>query len=192
MATVTGLMTDEEYLALPDDPDLDRELIEGELRERAMTARSCAHTIVSSNLACSLTNWLRLQPPPCGIVVTGDARIRLTVDPSTFVGVDLAYVAAEVVPKDPRKAGFIDGPPRLVIEILSPTDKASDVAEKVERYLAGGVPLIWIVDPWFSTVTVHRPDARPQLFNLDQEATAEPHLPGFPVAVAEILAGLGA
>jgi len=192
MATVSRFMTEEEFLALPDDPDCDRELIRGELRERAITTRACAHTIVTTNLGYFLKAWQRLQPVPRGWVLTGDARIRLGTDPSSFVGADLAYVAADARPSDGRKARFIDGPPLLVIEILSPSDEADDVADKIELYLAAGVSLVWIVDPRFSTVTVHRPDARPQLFNVDQEITAEPRLPGFRVAVAEIFENLDA
>jgi Uma2 family endonuclease len=48
------------------------------------------------------------------------------------------------------------------------------------------VALVWIIDPVLRTVTVCRPDAEPALFNVNQELTAEPHLPGFRVAVAEI------
>ena len=192
MATVSKLMTEKEFLALPDDSEIDRELIEGELRERAVTTRGCAHTVVSSNIGYHLMSWQRLQPPPRGWVMTGDARIRLATDPSTFVGADFAYVAPAVRPKGGRKAKFVDGPPSLVIEILSPTDEAEDIADKIERYLAAGVPLVWIVDPRLSTVIVHRPDARPRLFNLDEELTAETHLPGFRVAVAEVFADLDA
>jgi hypothetical protein len=35
-------------------------------------------------------------------------------------------------------------------------------------------------------VTVHRPGAEPELFNVRQEISAEPHLPGFRVPVARI------
>ena len=54
------------------------------------------------------------------------------------------------------------------------------------------MPIVWVVDPSFSTVTVYRPDAKPQLFNADQEITAEPHLPGLRFAVAELFEAAGA
>lgn len=155
-----------------------------------MTTRACAHTIVSSKIGYLLWTWQYLQPPPHGWVMTGDARIRLGTNPSSFVGADLAYVAADARPSAGRKARFIDKPPLLVIEILSPSDESEEIADKIELYLAAGVPLVWIVDARLSTVTVHRPDAPPQLFNVNQEITAEPHLPGFRVSVAEIFADL--
>ena len=63
-----------------------------------------------------------------------------------------------------------------------------DVMGKIEEYLQTGVKLVWCVEPTLSTVTVYRPDAAPATFNLHDEITAEPHLPGFRVAVAEIFA----
>jgi Uma2 family endonuclease len=73
----------------------------------------------------------------------------------------------------------------LVAEVLSPSDKHEDVTERVEEYLDAVVAIVWIVDPDFDTVTVHRPKVRPQMFNRDDELSAEPHLPGFRVQVAE-------
>lgn len=191
MATVPQFMTEEEFLALPDDDGVERELIRGVLRERpSMTTRGCAHTVVTTNISCLLKVWQKSQAHPRGWVMTGDARIRIRLEPTSFVGADFAYIPAETRPSNPRKARNIEGPPLLIIEILSPSDKQEDIADKVSEYLDAGVPLVWIVDPRFSTVIVHRPDARPQLFNVDQEITAEPHLPGFRVAVADFFEDL--
>ena len=61
------------------------------------------------------------------------------------------------------------------------------VTSKIDEYRQTGVRLVWYVEPTFSTITVHRPDAAPISFNVHDELTAEPHLPGFRVAVADIL-----
>ena len=75
-----------------------------------------------------------------------------------------------------------------MVELLSPSDTAEAVAEKVREYVEAGVPLIWYVDPALRSVTAYRPDGRHMLFNTHQELTAEPELPGFRVPVAEIFA----
>lgn len=54
--------------------------------------------------------------------------------------------------------------------------------------LEAGVPLVWLIEPVFGTITVYRLGAEPEFFNKRQDITAEPHLPGFRVAVAEIFA----
>ncbi len=183
-------MTEDEFLALPDDDGVDRELIRGELRERPSTLRDFAPSVILANVAYHFQFWRRRQAEPRGLVLGCDALVRLRRDPPTFVGVDVAYVSAEGKPASPRRAKYVDGPPVLVVEVLSPHDQHEDIADKVSEYLDAGVPLVWIVDPRFSTAIVHRPDARPQLFNVDQEITAEPHLPGFRVAVADFFEDL--
>ena len=60
------------------------------------------------------------------------------------------------------------------------------MVEKIRAYLDAGVALVWLVDPDFRTVIVYRPDAAPQMFNVQQELSGEPHLPGFRTAVARI------
>jgi Uma2 family endonuclease len=76
----------------------------------------------------------------------------------------------------------------LAVEVLSPTDKQEEIIEKIESYLEAGVRFLWLAEARFRTITVHRPDAPPQLFNEAQFIDAEPHLPGFRVAVSEFFA----
>ena len=190
MATVSRFMSEEEFLALPEDDGIERELIRGELRERPKTTRAYAHSILVINIGLHLKLCNRQRPEPrepWSGQRPGFASVEIH---STFVGVDVAYISPAARPAHPRKAGYVDGPPVLVVEVLSPSDKQEEIADKVAEYLDAGVPIVWIVDPSFSTVTVYRPDAKPQLFNADQEITAEPHLPGLRVAVADFFEDL--
>jgi Uma2 family endonuclease len=188
MSIASKPITTEELLAMPDD-GVDREIIRGELRESPMTTRAKPHCRTMTNLARLLGNWLLAQPAPRGSLYTGDVRVRLRRDPDTFVGADLAYVSFEVDSRSDPGATFIDGPPVLAIEILSSSDTVESIGEKNREYLAAGVSLVWELNPLYRTVTVHRPDAFPVLFNAEQSLSAEPHLPGFQTAVADIFAG---
>ena len=58
--------------------------------------------------------------------------------------------------------------------------------EKIEQYLSAGVALVWVINPRFCTVQVYRPDGQHEMLNAHDELTAEPHLPGFRVAVRQI------
>lgn len=151
-----------------------------------MTRRNRRHTRTSTLLAHVLQDWLRRQPLPRGEILTGDAAFRLARNPDTLVGIDLAYISAEQAARIPDAVSFIDGAPVLAIEILSPSDKHEEVVEKIELYLSTGVALVWVVDPDLRTVAVHRPETAPVLFNVLQDLTAEPHLPGFRVPVSEL------
>ena len=46
--------------------------------------------------------------------------------------------------------------PDLAVEVVSPTNLASEIQEKALQYLEGGSRLIWIADPSAGTVTVYR------------------------------------
>ncbi len=178
-------MTTEELLALPEDGKR-RWLIRGALRESSCAFHDRRHGATLTRVASLLCEWLHRQLPPRGEVLTGDAGFRLRRDPDTSVGIDLAYISAELAAATPDDVRLIDGAPTLAVEILSPSNTNEEVTEKVREYLEAGVALLWVIDPHLFTVQVYRPDARPALFNADQELTGEPHLPGFRVPVARL------
>jgi Uma2 family endonuclease len=185
MATVITPMTTEEMLALPDN-GTDRWLIKGELRERPMTVRNRFHSRVLIRVGKFLDNWLDQQPQPRGQVLGGEAGVRLSHNPDTTVGIDVVYVSSEVVVQQTDETTLIDGVPTLAVEILSPNDTVEEIEDKLTSYRDAGVPLVWIVNPYQRTVTVHRPSAEPEMVNAQQELSGEPHLPGFRVPVARL------
>jgi Uma2 family endonuclease len=174
-------MTIEEFLALPDD-GVERDLIRGELREREMTRRGRRHARTEIQIGSCLKNWLDSRTGLVGEVVGGEAGFILTRNPPSGVGIDVAYVSAEVAARAPE-AAYFEGPPVLAVEILSPSDTQEEIDEKVAVYLESGVKIVWVVNPRFKTVTVYRPDLQPALFNENQTIDAEPHLPGFRACV---------
>jgi len=179
------LMTTEEMLALPDN-GMERWLIRGQLREKPRTVRNRWHSETLIRIGYLLEKWLEDPPGPRGKVLGGEAGCRLRRHPDVTVGIDVVYISAELAAHQPKDTSLIDGVPTLAVEILSPNDRVEEIAEKVDEYLRAGVALVWVVDPHFCTVDVYRPDAAPVRFNVEQELTAEPHLPGFRVPVAHV------
>jgi len=184
-AAPPALMTAEEFLALPEN-DTERMLIRGRLWEKPMTRRNRWHSRTEASIAYLLRAWLETQPEPHGGIYSGEAGCRLRSDPSSIVGIDVCYISAELAAQDPDDTRLIDGSPVLAVEILSPSDKQDEITAKVDEYLSSGVQLIWVVDPHFKTVVVHRPDGPPEMFAGEDEMSADPHLPGFHIAVADI------
>ena len=185
MATVTTPRTAEDLLAMPDD-GMERWLIAGELRERPMTVRNRFHSRTMILVGTELELWLRQQSPPRGQVLGGEAGVRLSRDPETMVGVDVVYVSADVIVRQTDETTLIEGVPTLAVEILSPNDTIEEIHEKIRVYQSAGVPLLWILNPYDHTVTVYRPDGKLEWFNVHQELSGEPHLPGFRVPVARL------
>ncbi len=183
--TTPALLTTDDLLAMPDN-GTERWLINGQLRERPMTVRNRFHSRIMARITQFLGNWLDGQPEPRGQVLCGEVGVRLRRDPDTTVGVDVVYVAAEVLARQTDETTLVEGIPLLAAEILSPNDVLEDIHEKIDAYLRAGVALIWVIDPYDHTVRIYRPNEEPVLVNVRQELTAEPHLPGFRVPVARL------
>jgi len=181
--TVRRTMSEEEFLALPDD-GVERWLIDGEVREFGMTMRNFSHSHATARVTRFLDTWLDTQPEPIGAIICGEAGVRLAS--GRLVGVDVAYVAAGLEVTEASTRTIVDGTPTLVVEILSPSDTRERVTEKLRTYATAMVPIVWKLDPDDKTVTVYQPGMPPVLFNETQELTAEPHLPGFRVKVADL------
>jgi len=181
-------MTVEEFLALPDD-GVHRELIRGKVRvwgDKSVTVRNRFHATVESLIAHFLWAWIENRPKPSGQVVSGEAAFWLRGTRESAVGIDVAYVSAEMVAATPADRSIFQGPPVLAVEILSPSDKYKDFADKLALYLEAGVSVVWEVDPRLRVVRVHRPGPGPEMYNASQVLTSEPELPGFRVAVGSL------
>jgi len=181
-----SLMTCEELLNLPDEDGIERWLIDGELRERSVPWHSPGHGVAVAGLCYVLGSWARSQPKPRGKVYGYGAPNRLRRGPDTMLFPDASFAAVELESRTPPGAAFLDGPPVLAVEVPDFEDRCGDVSEKIQEYLGNGVDAVWVVDPWFDTVTVFRPRSKPELFTADQELTAEAYLPGLCFTVSEL------
>jgi Uma2 family endonuclease len=174
----------EEFLSLPQD-GMDRWAIRAELREKPWTPRALRHAQTMSALATELGNWCDQQPER-GAVLVCLPFVCLPLEALTVVGVDAVYLAPSLLASQRPTMPFVEGVPTLAVEILAPDDTVGEIDEKVDAYLAAGVPLVWIIEPRRQTVTVVTPGDEPVLFNIRQDVAAEPHLPGFRIPVARL------
>ena len=184
-AVAPARMTVEEFLALPDD-GIDRMLIDGRLVEMGMTRRNRWHSRVTTRVAKFLDNWLDSRPTPRGKVLTGDAGFCLPDGSETVVGIDIAYVSADVLAQQTDESAIVQGIPVLAVEVLSPSDTQENIKLKMKKYRRSRVPLVWLIDTDDRTVMVYRAGAKPKLVDDTMELSGEPELPGFTVAVARL------
>lgn len=82
--------------------------------------------------------------------------------------------------------GFIDGPPTLAIEVISPTDEWWKVEDKVKLYLEAGTKAVWLIEPRRCSVTVRRPHSVPMDYVEGDIVPGGEILPGFELLVKEI------
>lgn len=101
---------------------------------------------------------------------------------------DGSFVAAGHLPGDQSPPGYIEVPPDLTFEVVSPGERAEELEEKIADFRSVGVRLIWVVYPATRTVLVRRLDR--SCAELDESGTlsGEDVLPGFTCPVAELFA----
>lgn len=82
------------------------------------------------------------------------APIGVTLDDENGLQPDLVYVSREREAILSKRG--IEGPPDLVVEILSPSTRSRDRGIKMRRYAAAGVPHCWLVDPRTRALEAYR------------------------------------
>ncbi len=107
-------------------------------------------------------------------------------DPPSHLRPDLAFVRADRLRPEDLDSGYYDIIPDLVVEVLSPSNRSADIADKVERYQRAGVQLIWVVDPRRRSVAVHTLGQEPTTLSDIDELDGGAVLPGFRIAVWDI------
>ena len=152
MASRERLVTVEEFARIPDD-DHRYELAEG--RVIRMSPPGSRHAAMATRLASLLDR--HVEEHGLGVVMNSGG-FHLASRPDTVREPDVAFVRAERIPASGVPDGFWPGPADLAVEIRSPGDRPSEIAAKVNEYLARGVRLVWVVDPKAGTITVHQPN----------------------------------
>ena len=70
--------------------------------------------------------------------------------------------------------------------MISSHDEFGEVTEKIEEYLAAGIPLVWVIDPENEIVLIHRKDGTVTKLHKQDELSGEDILPGFRCKVVEL------
>jgi Uma2 family endonuclease len=173
-------MTAEELFELPDD-GMRHELVEGELH--TMTPAGESHGWVALGIGAKIFD--HVERAGLGRAYAAETGFLLHRDPDTVRAPDVAFVARERLPGEPAR-GFAELAPDLVVEVVSPSDRASDVASKATTWLDAGVRLVWVVDPQARLAAVHRPGGTVTVLREDGVLDGEDVLPGFRLPLSEL------
>ncbi len=161
MATQTTLTLDQ-FLALPEREDGSHyELSNGELI--TLPPPGFEHGAILARITMLFG---RMLPESEYIVVSGDAGFLLDPNPeaATIRGADIAVNRrADVGANLPK--GWFPGAPLLAVEVVSPSNTASDLHLKVRQYFEAGAREVWLVYPDTQTLYVYSAERRdPQVF----------------------------
>lgn len=122
----------EEYLSTTYDPDCD--YVDGEVLERN------TGEVDHSRLQMLIGGYFLVREKLWGITALPEVRVQIS--PKRFRIPDIGIVSGPV-----PNVRILREPPLLCIEILSPEDRMERMQEKIEDYIAFGVPCVWVVNP---------------------------------------------
>jgi len=173
-------MTAEEFWRLPDS-EKRRELVRGEVVE--IMPPGALHGIVAARTSYLLENWARGGP---GGFVGVESGFVLRRGPDVVRAPDVFYVRKERIPAAGVPEAFWELAPDLAVEVVSPSEGAEEIREKVRDYLKAGTPLVWEIYPRFREVIAHALDGLARAYGTDDSLEGFDALPEFYCDVAEL------
>ena len=179
------MMTVDEYL-VAQLPDGKSELVRGELR--MMPPPGAPHGRAAMNLAVLLSN--HVSQHNLGMVFGDAVGYELIQFPHTVRVPDASFVRADRLPPEGLHPGTLKFAPDLAIEVLSPSECASEIEERLQDYIAAGTTLIWIVDPVRRTIMSVSTDTPVRWLAEGDVLDAGAVIPGFSCDVARVFDGI--
>ncbi len=130
------------------------------------------------NLQFDLQLWA--DTGPGGKVVTGNELVRMP-RPGRRAA-DAGWLAPEqvaILPPAGQRFRSIAFAPRFVAEIRSLSNSVEEQHDKMEEWIAYGVALGWLIDPFLRQVHIYRPNVAPEVLDDPEAVSGDPELPGF-------------
>jgi Uma2 family endonuclease len=159
--TTTKLMTFAEFEQLPDPPEGFRlELRHGELFQ--LPPAKWNHFLLQDRLRALLQN----AAAETGKVAT-EFGFRPTLE-NEYLIADVAFASMERW-KSTDPNGYFSGAPEIVIEVLSPSNTATEMLDKRNICLENGSREFWIVDTDHRLIEVSTPDGHTITYKSGQE-----------------------
>jgi len=202
--TTLQRMTFEDLMSQPDDGYL-YELVRGEILR--MPPPKEDHGYIEAALVGALDRYLNdraialdwqksqgrsARDQVVGRLVSGDSGVRFSLpdDPDQLRGLDVCYFDTEQVARlgAVQDAAYMAEMPALVAEVISPSETANYINEKVSDYLGGGARLVWLLYPKTRSAMVFGPNGHSRRIPAGGMLAGDDVLPGFSEELASLFA----
>ncbi len=181
MATVTDTPVVDAEIS-PDLSESLYEVIDGQIVEKTMGAFELQ---IASRLHGSL--WAFVDEHGLG---TSEVEMIFLIDEARCLKLrpDVAFVSRERWPIDepaPEREAW-NVIPDLAVEVVSPSNSAADMAEKVNDYFRAGVRLVWLFYPRLQIVYVYESASRMTILHVGDVLDGGDVVPGFRLPLSAI------
>jgi Uma2 family endonuclease len=141
-----------------------------------------------TEVCAQLRNWARRDGRGR---VSGPSAAFFLPDGSSF-SPDVAWLSNEAYSALTRKQRrqFPHVCPEFVVEVMSPSDRLRPAKAKMERWIANGAQLAWLIDADAKTVYIYRPGRPAEKQTGILELAGEGPVDGFVLDLTDIWAGL--
>lgn len=161
-----------------DPPEYKLELVGGFLvREPTGGGR---HALVQAGFVVAL----KREAGHVGYVLA-EAGFVLVEDPATVRRPDISLVLRAGQPEG-IPVGLFHRAPDLAVEVVSPSNTAAEVQQKVGEYLDAGTRAVWVAYPTAGSVVLHRPDGSARTFAREDVLELPDLVPELRIPVAEV------
>jgi Uma2 family endonuclease len=167
----------------PFDSDILYEVVDNQIRElrpKWAHARHCA---------CTLTGILAQFAWDLGLGHVENLMLYL-LNPvrNQQRRSDVSFVSFGRWPRRLRipDTNFWDVVPNLAVEVISPSNTANDVIERIRDYFEAGVERVWVIYPDFAQVYDYDSPTSVQILTCSQTLDGGSVLPGFQLPLAEL------
>ncbi len=184
----TALLDEPMTSAVPirDDSDSLYEIIDGELKESE--PMGAYMTLLAFALAARLNEFVNRHK--LGDVIT-EMLFKFQHDPDRGRRPDVAFVSRERCRQSPLpKEGDWDVVPDLAVEVVSPTNDATELEEKLVEYFRFGVRQVWVLHPEHRRLYVHESLRKVSVWNEDDSIPGGDLFPGLALPLADLFAAV--
>ena len=155
------------------------ELVEGELIEIAPAGGQ--HGFIAYRVGQVFGRFI--EDRGLGTAFGAETGFSLKKDPDTVRAADFSYVSRDRLKSLPE--GYPELAPDLVVEVVSPNDKASEIQRKISQYLEAGSKVVLAFYPDTKTIMIYRSPSDVTTLGEEDELIIEDILPGFKCKVKE-------
>lgn len=129
-------------------PEGNYEILDGERYD--MTPTSFEHGDIEGRLG----EFLRRHIINKGYVAVGEVGVLISKKPLKIRAAEVVYISKGKSPERPK--GILEIPPDLIIEIISESNTAWEITDKVKDYLLIGVERIILIEPKTKTASIYQ------------------------------------